>query len=224
MYRTFFKAFTVLTAIVMAGFFVSCQEEETIADVDHFVLTSTQEIEERCAAGAAGCYELVFPVTLQFADSTTATVNDYLEMRQAIRDWYVANGGRPRPWNRPTLAFPIQVMNEAGEIITVETPQELRELVAECDPRPGGPGHHGGHGPCFTLNFPLTVMFPDSSTVTVASQQELRVATHTWNQNNPGQPARPQFVFPLEVTLKDGTVVVVNSREELRALKEDCRG
>lgn len=224
MYRTFFKAFTILSAFALVGFFASCQDEEIVSDVDNFVLQSEQEIEERSGAGAAGCYELVFPVTLQFADSTTATVNDYMEMRQAIRDWYVANNARPRPWNRPTLTFPFQVMNDAGEIITVDDQQELRELLAECGPRPGGPGHHGGHGPCYTLNFPLTVVFPDSTEVTVASPLELREATHAWNENNPGQHARPQFVFPIEVTLKDGTVVIVNSKEELRALKEDCRG
>ena len=236
MYRTFIKSFGLFTMLALAGFFTSCQQEDGVTSVDNFVLQSTIGMEDQCGAGAAGCYELVFPITIQFADSTTTVVGSYDELRQAIRDWFVANGVRPGHGmghhgggiNKPTLVLPIQVINDAGEIITVETLAELRELRELCHPGQGGPGnggpgHHGGE-PCFTLNFPLTVSFPDSSQVVVNSNEELHEAAHTWNENNPGQHARPEFVFPITVTLSDGTQVVVNSREELRALKEDCRG
>ena len=246
MFNTFLKTFSVVAVIAVAGFFTSCQQEDTnITDVENFVLQSTIGVEDQCGAGRLGCYELVFPVTIQFADSTTATVGSYEEMKQAIRDWFQANGGRPHRFNKPTLVLPIQVINEAGEIITVETVEQLKELRALCNPRGGGmdttgnggpggghggghggPGGHGNHGgaPCFTLNFPLSVMFPDSSVVLVNSKEELKAATQAWHQNNPGQPARPEFVFPITVTLEDGTIVTVNSRDELRALKEVCRG
>ena len=239
MYSAFIKSFGFLAILGLAGFFTSCQQEDNAMTADNFVLQSTMGVEDQCGAGRAGCYELVFPITLQFADSTTAIVNSYDEMKQAIRDWFEANGGGqgnggghhggghhggmggPQGLGRPVIVLPFQVINEAGEIITIETIEQLKELRALCNP--GGPGGHGG-APCFTLNFPITVMFADSSVVTVNSKEELRDATQAWHQSNPGQRPRPEFVFPITVTLQDGTQVVVNSREELRALKEDCRG
>lgn len=238
MYRTFIKSIGVVALLSLAGFFTSCQREESAADVENFVLRSTMGIEDQCGAGRAGCYELVFPITLQFGDSTTAVVNSYDEMKLAIRSWFEANGGGtgngghhggghhghggPNGLSRPVIVLPFQVITETGEIITIETTEQLREIRALCNPgRPGG--HHGG-APCFTLNFPITVIFADSSAVTVNSKEELRAATHTWHLNNPGLRPHPEFAYPFSVTLQDDTVVTVNNREELRALKEECRG
>ncbi len=232
MYRTFIKPLGLLTVLALVGFFTACQKEDEAVSVDTFVDESVYEIEERSGTGFNGCYELVFPVTLQFADTTTATVNTYEELRLAIRTWYEANGGHHRPGNRPVIVFPFQVVNDAGEIITIENQEQLQELKALCrpdggGPGPGGPGGHGGHhgsGPCFTIVFPVTVIFPDNSQVTVNSPQEYRQAIHAWKENNPNTPGRPTYAFPLTVTLRDGTQVTVNSIEELRALKEACRG
>jgi len=254
MYRTFIKSFGFLAIVALAGFFTSCQQEDNAMTADNFVLQSTQDIDYRSGAGRAGCYELVFPVTLQFADSTTAIVNSYDEMKQAMRDWFEANGGGPGNGGghgghhghggpgglgRPFIVMPFQVINEAGEIITIETPEQLAEIRALCNPGGGDmdtTGHGGGHGgpgnghggpgsgPCFTPNFPLSVMFPDSSVVLLNSPEELKAAIVAYHQANPGQHVRPEFVFPITVTLADGTIVTVNSRDEIRALKEACRG
>jgi hypothetical protein len=237
MLRTFIRTVSIFAVVILAGFFTSCQQEDSLMDTENFVLQSTNAMCDSTGTGKAGCYELVFPVTIQFADSTTATVGSYEEMKQAIRDWFEANGGPGGNGGhgghgghghhgggllgRPTFVLPIQVINEAGELITIETLEELREIRALCNPGGNG-GGNGGHGgtPCFTLNYPITVMFAD----TVNSKEELRAATQAWHQNNPGQRPHPQFVFPITVTLADGTIVTVNSREELRALKQDCRG
>ncbi len=241
MYRTFIKSIGAIALFALAGFFTSCQQEDGVADVENFVLRSTMGIEDQCGAGRAGCYELVFPITLQFADSTTAVVNSYDEMKLAIRTWFEANGGGmgngghhggghhgnggPSGLGRPVIVLPFQVITETGEIITIETVEQLKEIRALCNPGgPGGPGGHHGGAPCFTLNFPLTISMPDSSLVVVNSPKEIRTAIRTWNQNNPGPHARPEFVFPITVTLEDGTEVVVNNKEELIALKEECRG
>jgi len=224
MLRTFIGTLSVIMVVILSGFFTSCEKDDNLAEVENFVLQSTTSIEDQCGAGRLGCYELVFPVTIQFADSTTATVGSYPEMKQAIRDWFQANGGRPNRHNKPTLVLPVQVLNEDGELITIESVADLKELRALCySGGHGGPGGHSG-GPCFTLNFPITVSFADSTIVTVNSKEELRAAVQTWHQQNPGQRPHPEFVFPFSVTLDDGTVVTVNSREELRALKVACRG
>lgn len=240
MYRTFIKSIGVVALFALAGFFTSCQQEDGVADVENFVLQSTMGIEDQCGAGRSGCYELVFPITLQFADSTTAVVNSYDEMKLAIRTWFEANGGGngngghhggghhgnggPSGLGRPVIVLPFQVITETGEIVTIETIEQLREIRALCNQGgPGGPGGPGG-APCFTLNFPLTISFPDGSQVVVNTKEEIKAAARAWNMNNPGEHARPVFVFPITVTLQDGTLLVVNSKEELIALKEECRG
>jgi hypothetical protein len=227
MYTKFIKPLGLLLLLASTGLFTSCQKEDAVSDVENFVLQSVYEIEERCGAGMAGCYELVFPVTLQFADSTTQEVADYDALKQAIREWYQANTVRPRPWNRPTLVLPIDVINSDGEVITVETPAELIELRRACVNDTFGPGHGNHHGKdraCFKPVFPFTIQFPDSTQATVTNPQEFKQAIRTWKANNPGVPGHPVFVFPITVTLRDGTQVVVNSKEELDAIKEECRG
>lgn len=228
MNKNFILPIGLFLSFLVGGFFISCQKDEAATDVDNFTLLSTRGIETACGLGATGCYELVFPVTVQFSDNSTAEVTDYKTLNQAIRDWYTNNGGQPRPDNRPTLVFPIQVVNAAGEVIDVASPQDMKVLIALCRPVIGPGGHQGGGhpgvGPCFSLAFPITVSFPDSTQVTVNSPQELGQAAHNWNKNNPGQHGRPELVFPFTVTLKDGTQAVVNNRDELRAIKDACRG
>ncbi len=229
MYAKMFKTLSLFLLLFSTGLFTSCQKEENaVQDVENFVLQSVYEIEERCGAGMAGCYELVFPVTLQFADSTTQEVADYDALKLAIREWYQLNAPtRPRPWNRPTLVLPIDVINSDGEVITVETSAELMELRRACINDTFGPGHGNHHGKdraCFKPVFPFTIQFPDSSEVTVSTPLEFQQAIRSWKANNPGVPGRPHFVFPITVQLRDGTQVVVNSKEELDATKAECRG
>jgi hypothetical protein len=145
----------------------------------------------------SGCYELVFPVTIQFSDSTSVEVASFEAMRQAIRSWFVANGGHPKPFNRPTIVLPIEVINQAGEVITVETLEELKELRELCGPHHGGGGPHGGR-PCFALVFPVTFSF-QTAPVTVNSHRSYG-SSSCRNQNNPGQHARrvclPDYRYP----------------------------
>ena len=216
----------MVIALAAVGFFTSCEKEETAAGVEDYVLQSMYEIEERSGTGMAGCYELVFPVTVQFPDSTTQEVADYDALKLAIREWFEANGGRPRPHFRPHLVFPFDVITEEGEVITVTNLAELMELRRACAGA-FGPNHHGHFGKdrhCFKPVFPFTLEFPDGSLITPTTPQELRQALREWKLANPGVPGRPEFVFPITVQLRDGTQVVVNNAEDLAALKEDCRG
>src|SRR6187402_2770051 len=187
MYRKILMSFGFLAIIVTLGFLFSCQKDEGVESTDNFVDNAVDQIQSRSGAGTFGCYELVFPVTLGFADSTTATVNSYEELREAIRTWFESNGANHNHHNRPSLVYPYQVTNDAGEIITVENVDQLKELLAACRPGPGGPGnggnngghgnghgHHGGGDACYTLVYPITIQFPDSTQSTVASQEEFR--------------------------------------------------
>lgn len=233
MNKSIFKTFGWVLALITVGFFISCQKEESAADVENYVLQSMYEIEERSGTGMAGCYELVFPVTLQFPDSTNQEVNSYEEMKQAIRDWFQSTNTRPRPHFRPFLhlrpflTFPYEVITEDGELISISNFQELMDLRRACIAAVFGPNHHGHLGKdraCFKPVFPFTLEFPDGTLATVTTPRELQQALREWKQANPDSHERPEFVFPITVKLRDGTEVVVNSAAELAALKEECRG
>src|SRR5688500_14300176 len=223
MYNKFIKPFGMVIALAAVGFFTSCEKEETAAGVEDYVLQSMYEIEERSGTGMRGCYELVFPVTVQFADSTTLEVFSYEELKQAIRNWFESTDERPRPHTRPHLVFPYEVLNEDGEVITITNFQELQDLRRACLAAVYGDNHNGHFGkdrPCFKPVFPITLEFPDGTLVTVTTPREMQQAIREWKQANPDSNARPVFVFPITVQLRDGTEVIVNSAEELQALKE----
>ncbi len=222
---------------------VACKKTTTETN-EALVTEATDEalyaVQERGGIGKLGCYELIFPVTIELPDATTAVVNDYQEMKNVIRAWYTANGTGggsgtfPHGGNRFQFVYPISVLNDSGDVITVNNKQELHDLRADC---PGGfsghgGGHHGhggghhGHGNhlrCFDFVFPVTISFPDGTTASAASGSEMRQLISDWRKNNPGVQGRPQLVFPVTVRMvADSSLVVVNNKMELRQLKKDC--
>jgi hypothetical protein len=233
MHKIMFKSikFLFLPLFALLSVFVACNKEQQLSDteLDSAVDNALYSIQERGGIGRLGCFELVFPVTLELPDASTVEVDSYEAMKTALRTWFLANGGQsggPGHRPRPNFVFPISVVNQEGELITVESQEALRELRASCAGTFGnhGPNGHGQHRlSCFEIVFPITLEFPDGSTVQVNSRQELRQAIRTWKQGNPGATERPKFTFPITVKMtEDGTLVTVNSREELRALKENC--
>ncbi len=223
--------FFLLPLIALISIIVACNKSDstTVEEAVDEVLFSAQE---RGGMGRFGCYELVFRVTFTLPDSSTATVNSYDEMKQTLRAYFEANGtpgnGGHHHGNRPKIdfVFPISVISQDGEVITVADELELRALREACAGTFGnhGPQGHGQHGlSCFEIVFPITIQFPDSTTAEVADRQALHQLVRTWNQANPGLHARPIIVFPISVKMTDdGSIVTVNSREELHDLKESC--
>jgi hypothetical protein len=222
--------FFFLPLLAVLTIMVACNKTEELS-TEELVDQALYSAQERGGMGRFGCYELVFPVTIVLPDGSTAEVDSYEAVKQALRAYFQANGGGPRPHhgNRPHLAFqfPISVLSEDGDLITVENEAELRQLRADCAGATfgnHGPQGHGQHGLCcFEIVFPLTVEFPDGTTAEAADRQALHQLIRTWRINNPGATERPKIVFPLTVKMDDdGSLVTVNNREELRQLKRDC--
>lgn len=231
---------TISLLIIVVGVttFIGCNKDTTSQTVEDAVDETLYSIQERGGMGKYGCYELVFPVTVNFPDSTTQEVNSYDELKDALRAWFEANGGgngngghhnhgngANKP--RPTLAFPLTVISPDGELITVNSESELHDLKVACGGGTFGHHNHHGHGQhglaCFEIQFPITIQFPDSTTAEAADKDALHTLLHDWKQNNPGSKQRPEIVFPIQVVMKDdGTVVTLNSKDELKDLKENC--
>ncbi len=201
--------------------FSSCEKGETTLSDDTVEYTTQAifEIQERGGCGRGGCYEFVFPLTIEFPDGTTAEAEDYEGLRTIISDWKEAN---PDAEERPSLSFPLDILSEDGELITVESREELFQVRRECRRSFGNRPHHGRGERCFRLVYPITITFPDETTDIVDTRRELKIAIRSWKRNNPEVEERPALTYPLQVELEDGTIVDVASAEDLQALKDSC--
>ena len=217
-----FKLASLFSLVIGLTFlFSSCEKGETTLSDDTVEYTTQAifEIQERGGCGRGGCYEFIFPITIEFPDGTTAEAEDYENLRTIISEWKEAN---PDAEDRPSLSFPLEVLSEEGEVITIDSRLELLRVRRACRRIFGNRPHHGRGERCFRLVYPITVTFPDETTAIVDSRRELKIAVRAWRRNNREVEERPMLTYPLQVEMQDGTIVDVASKEELQALKESC--
>lgn len=81
------------------------------------------------------------------------------------------------------------------------------------------------HGPrCFSLVFPVTVLYPNGDTQVATDATALRGLFRTWREQNPNAMERPTLQYPYWITMNDdGSEVEITSHEDLRAVLADCR-
>ena len=77
-------------------------------------------------------------------------------------------------------------------------------------------------GDCITLTYPVTVDFPDGSSVTANDVDELIAALRTYHASADTTDGHPTFVYPLTITIRDSTFDV-NSQEELKRAIKLCK-
>ena len=192
--------------------------------MENYISESVFHLERQCNAGRMGCFEFVWPVTINFPDGSEGTFEDQDALRAGIRTWKEAN---PEITERPQLSFPLDIIDEEGTLFTIMDHDELRSIVQEC--RRTYFQHHGHRGhpknSCFTFVFPVSIAFPDDGSVSFDTIEALKSAMRDWRENNEGVSERPALVFPLTVQLKETEEeIVIDNEEELKQLKEDCRG
>ena len=221
--------FFLLPLFALISIIVACNKTDS-ATVENAIDEVLYNVQERGGMGRFGCYELVFPVSITLPDNTTATVNTYDALKQTLRTYFETNGtpGNGHHGIRPRIdfVFPISVISQDGEVITLENQDQLLRLREACAGTFGNHGFqgHGQHGlSCFEVVFPITIQFPDGTTASATDRQSLHQLLRTWHQANPDVQERPKMVFPITVKMtEDGALVTVNSREELHDLKESC--
>ncbi len=220
--------FLVPSALLAALSFFACNKNDDALATEEAIDQALYDVQERGGLGSYGCYELIFPVTIQLPNNVTAEVNSYEDIAQQLRSYFQANG-RPKRGIRPpfSFVFPISVVNAKGEVIVVEDDEQLRRLRAECQ---GAFGHHGPNGysrhgvACFEFIFPITIVFPNGTTAQADSKRAMHQLIQSWRRNNPTSAERPTLAFPLQVKLRrTGEIVTVNNADELAALKSSCR-
>ena len=161
------------------------------------------------------CFKLNYPVTIEFPDETTVTVNDREEMVNAIRDWRQAN---PDVLGRPNLVFAVDITMRDGTIITVNSKEEMRQIIINCAKK----WRHVRLWRCLDLVFPVTVILPDESTIEVNSKEELKTVLQNWRVNNSDVEGFPRIQFPFDVKLKNGRIITINNIQDLRRHLRKC--
>jgi len=210
---------SLVLAFFVGATLTSCNKEDLTTTVENFTNESMEEMEREGKCGRNGCFEFVFPLTIQFEDESTATAESAEEMRAAIKAWKEAN---PDASERPSFAFPIEVVSQEGELISIASQEELRALASTCPKSGRGKKGHRGGERCFDLVFPVTILFPDGSTFEAADRAATKTELRAWKEANPDAEERPELQFPITVEMEDGSNVEVASKEDLKALKDEC--
>jgi len=215
-----------LGLVLLAAFaisFTSCNKEDAIlTEIEDFTDASIDGL-QRGAIGKNHCLEFVFPISIQFIDESTAEVTGYENLHETVKAWFEANDVEKARENKPQLVFPIQVLNQEGEIVDVASQDALKELKGDC-PRvgKGRKGKRGKGFKCFSLVFPISVTI-DGSDQSFEDRASLKTAIRTYKQDAGDDFERPTLVYPITVEYDDESQVEVASKEELQALKEACK-
>lgn len=193
-------------------------------------------------AGLDSCFTLVFPVSIVYPDSTQVTYDDIETLTADVAAWVAANEGTT---GHPHIVLPVDILI-AGDTTatTIEQFSQIHDIVHNCLGVVGGGHHGGGHGgghqggvsgscgdifptvdSCFTVVFPISITYPDSTVVSYADAATLTAALQAWATANTGTTGRPEVVFPIEILVAgDTTNTIINSRDELRAAASACIG
>jgi len=216
------RAFGLMLLAALAITFTSCNQDLDLTDVDNFTDSAVDGL-QRGVVGKNHCLEFIFPVTIAFVDESTASVESYENLHETVSAWFESNDVEKSRENKPELVFPVQVVNQEGEVIDVEDDEALRALKSEC-PREGrGDKGRGGKGyKCFSLVFPVSLDIAGEIT-SFEDHETFKSAIRAYKEEFGRDADRPELVFPVTVEYDDGTQVEVASQEEMQALKEDCK-
>lgn len=205
-------------SLVLISFMTSCSKESQSneTEIASFVEEVESDVQLQTRSGSGNCFELVWPLTIILPDGSTSEVNDKDELKTVAKSWKEDHPDIP---GRVKVQFPIEVISE-GEIVTVESISELRQLRRQCIDRP----NLSDKRPCFRLVFPVSITYPNGEVVEYEYRKGLKLALRKWKINHPNATVKPQLLYPLTIKMKDGTEVIVQSKEELQQIKEDCNG
>ncbi len=211
--------FAVLAMLAFS--FTSCNKDVELIDVESLTDSSIERLQAG-VVGKSACLEFIFPVSIQFVDESTAEITDYENLHETIVTWFTENEVEKSKANRPQLIFPIQVLNQEGEIVDVASQEALKELKKECPKQGKCKGKNGKGFKCFSLVFPVSITI-DGVDTAFDDRMTLKAAVKAYKEEAGDEAERPTIVFPVTVEYDDETQVVVNSTEELQALKDDCK-
>ncbi len=157
------------------------------------------------------CFEIVYPVDIKLPDGSTQSADSDEALETIIFTWFTEN---PNSQEFPTFVYPIEVITEEGNQV-LNNDDELEAQFEDCE-------DDYEIEECFTLNYPVDIIFPDNTNATLNSDEELETTIEDWYEQNPTSEEDPTFAYPIEVTLEDGTTQTINNDDELDDLFDTC--
>lgn len=219
--KTSIQLFSILLIALLT--ITSCTKEDVnVVDVENFTSEVMYELEKEGNAGHRGCFEFVWPLTINFPDETTADFEDYETLRAGISRWKEAN---PDVEGRPQLAYPLEIIGPDGTIYSVDSKDELKNIVRRCVRAYWNNKDYRSHfnNACFKVVLPVSMKFPSGDVITFETRVGLKSALRAWKAENPDAEVFPQLAFPINVLIKStDTTVVIDSEADLIRLKETC--
>ena len=163
-----------------------------------------------------GFFDLVYPVTLVYNDGSTLVVNDYMEYGSAIYDGtathYVVD-----------FQYDFDVTDTNGVTTTIHNLQEFYDLINYYyNNNASGGGNQGtvlpysSEFPCFNINYPVTIIYSDGSTLSVTSNADYD--QHLYGPQNIGAV---DFQYPITIN-QNGNTITVNNRTEFDSYVSGC--
>ena len=201
----------------------SCTKEEVnVVDIDNYTADAMYELERECNAGHKGCFEFIWPLTIDFPNGQSVEFDDYTSIRAGIRRWKAANLDVE---GRPQLSFPLEIMGPDGTIYSIDSKAELKKIVRRCARAYWNLKDLRGHfnTECFKVVLPVTIMFPSGRVVQFDTRVGLKSGLRAWKAEHPNAEEFPKLTFPVNVLIKEtGNTVVIDSAADLIRLKETC--
>ncbi|GLR19785.1 hypothetical protein [Portibacter lacus] len=216
------KSYAVLFLAI--GILLSSCSKEEWSVVDNYVTDTYKEMRDGAIGGHHRCYRANFPLTIVFSDETTSEVADRREFVSALKTWKEAN---PDAEERPTIQFPFSITRLDGEIIEVNSQEEIAVLRAECRIYQNRHRKCGAFGryldnKCFEVQLPISVVMADGEVIEIEEKRDMKDVLKSWLSNRPDEI--PEVSFPISVTMKDsGEVVEIEDNEAFDALVEACK-
>ena len=206
-----------LMLLMIVGMMTSCTKEAEDVTPESFGATESFEMRKGLNAGSRGCLEVIFPLDITLPDGTNIEVSSFFDAKEQFKSWKEAN---PDVDGKPQVVYPIEVITRDGETVSINERAEIKDLLKDCRGNFGDKPR--GHKSCFTLEFPVSISFPDDTTVAYDTRRDLKQALRAWRRDNQEIDEKPELVFPLVIVFEDETTQTVNSPEELASAKEGC--
>ncbi len=160
------------------------------------------------------CFTLIFPISIQFPDGEIIIYDSEEAIWDGIEAWYDAN---PESEEDPMPVYPFDVLLADSTVFTVSSEMDEDAIWEACFG-----DIDEDFDLCFDINFPVTLIYPDGSTVAVNSYEEAENTVDDFYEANPDSEEDILIQYPITITLADGTVQAIDNEAALEEALEAC--
>ncbi|TVZ55995.1 hypothetical protein OD91_1272 [Lutibacter sp. Hel_I_33_5] len=153
------------------------------------------------------CFAYVFPITIKNGEEETV-----INSKEELADYYDA----VEIGSEPEIVFPITIKLEDNSEETITNLEELDDVYDSC---------MGEETPCYTLNYPLSLVQEDFTTNTsneTVINSEIELHTFIDMAFDKDENAHITFKYPLELTLSDGSISTIENDDDFDAIDSYC--